>query len=60
MTESHRVHDVTYGLHGVVDDHVWVVLVKMVAQRLVGSLSVDKKQTNTCFQNLCGEIEGAS
>lgn len=35
----------TYGLHGVGDDHPWVVLMKMVAQRLVGSLGVGTKES---------------
>lgn len=32
----------TYGRHRVADDHSWVVLMKMVAQSLVGSLRVGK------------------
>lgn len=44
MAESHCVHGVTCRRHRVVDDHSWVVLMKMVAQRLVGSLGVGKEE----------------
>lgn len=58
MAESHCVHGMTYGCHRVVDDHSWVVLMKMVAQSLVGCLGVGKGEWIYTFKHSCSQWRG--